>query len=194
MSRYWPYFQHQTIQNAEVRDSCGPKKSDGSIDCQIESTSFALKKCYPEKQFCIHQVVCPSTHTASLQCSSLDLPKTADGIFIQYFHTILSSFYIGECLDSLFITSGILHEKQYCGTTKDNCFPGFVEAGGSRIRIVFAGGQCCQKCGYRIWVKCIPPQSSNTGKKGISGPAKRDIDEHEVQNMVSIIILVSNAD
>ena len=97
---------------------------------------------------------------------------------------IIFIFTAGKCLDSLFITSGILHKNQYCGTTKD-CFPIINEAGGSRIRIVFTGGQCCQGCGYRIWVSCVP-QPSNTGLKGtegikgLSGPAKRDIEEHEV--------------
>ncbi|XP_019859209.1 PREDICTED: uncharacterized protein LOC109587410 [Amphimedon queenslandica] len=159
----YPSFSTQAIQNAEVKDSCGPKNSDGSIDCQIDSTSFSLGQCYPEKQFCIHQVVCPSNHKASFQCSSLDLPKTANG----------------KCLDSLFIASNRLDEKQYCGTTAD-CFSGFNEIGASRIRIIFTGGKCCQRCGYRIWVKCIP-QPSNTGQKGSSGPTKRDIEEHEIE-------------
>ena len=39
--------------------------------------------------------MCPSTHRASLQCSSLDLPQTATGniivCFIQYFQIILFS-------------------------------------------------------------------------------------------------------
>lgn len=59
---------------------------------------------------------------------------------------------------------------------------------GSKIRIVFAGGQCCQKCGYRIWVKCTP-QSSNANN-GIIAWAKRDVKKHEVQTILFYFIII----
>lgn len=158
---------------------CDPKDSDGSITCKIENPFFALKKCYPEKYFCIHQVVCPLNYRAHFQCSGLDLPKASNGkngscnilIVLYYFH-------IGKCIDSIFITSGILQDKQYCD---DDCFPAFQEAGGSKIRIVLTSGLCCQKCGYSIWVNCVRQPS---GSK--SAFAKRDIDltGHEVQTIL----------
>ena len=65
--------------SVEAETFCDPKNSDGSITCKIESPSFALKECYPEKYLCIHQVVCPLTHRAEFRCSGLDLPKAANG-------------------------------------------------------------------------------------------------------------------
>lgn len=55
------FGQAETV---EATTFCGPKNSDGSIDCKIDSTDFSLSQCYPEKHFCIHQVVCPLTHMA----------------------------------------------------------------------------------------------------------------------------------
>ena len=58
-------------------ESCNPKNNDGSIECIIQDPLFTIaKQCYPPKLFCVHQVVCPSDHIATIQCSSLDLPSS----------------------------------------------------------------------------------------------------------------------
>ena len=70
------FFLDYTFGESTSQPLC--TKNNGS--CQIDSPSFALKgQCYPERHFCIQQVVCPSTHRASIGCSSLDLPKDSDG-------------------------------------------------------------------------------------------------------------------
>ena len=66
-------------------ESCNPKNDDGSIECIIQDPLFTIaKQCYPPKLFCVHQVVCPSDHIATIQCSSLDLPSSngKHGIFL----------------------------------------------------------------------------------------------------------------
>ena len=61
-------------------ESCNPKNDDGSIECIIQDPFFTIaKQCYPPKLFYVHQVVCPSDHIATIQCSSLDLPSSNDG-------------------------------------------------------------------------------------------------------------------
>ena len=98
---------------------------------------------------------------------------------LQFIH-----WFIEKCLDSLYVSSGRLRNKEVC---KSNCFPAINEAGGSRIRVSFVSGQCCQKCGYRIVVRCIPQLSISgprgiKGSKGSQGPVKRDIEEHNVRD------------
>ena len=58
-------------------NSCNSKNDNR---CIIQDPLFTIaKQCYPPKLFCVHQVVCPSDHIATIQCSSLDLPSNDDG-------------------------------------------------------------------------------------------------------------------
>ena len=67
-----------------------------------------------------------------------------------------------------------------CGETKTgDCFPDINEAGGSLIRITFTSGFCCQHCGYRLWVRCVP---------GGQEKGKREIEEQVVQAITTYTI------
>ena len=164
----WPFFDTNDINSAIVTQSCSPKNSDGSIDCLIQDPYFALSdQCYPPKYFCIHQVMCPLDHIATIHCSSVGLPEN-NGIIITLAR--FTNLLIGNCLDAVQINSGRVRDKQVCGTTSSNCFPDINEAGGSLIKITFTSGQCCQHCGYSFWVRCVP----HTGyyKRDVREPAQ----------------------
>uniref|UniRef100_A0A1X7SY41 CUB domain-containing protein n=1 Tax=Amphimedon queenslandica TaxID=400682 RepID=A0A1X7SY41_AMPQE len=157
-SPFKPSFNENDIKRAIVKQSCD-KNHDGSIDCLIEDPYFSLSdQCYPPKYFCIHQVMCPLDHVATIHCSSVGLPENN-----------------GNCLDAVHINSGRIIDKKVCGTTNSNCFPDIYEAGGSLIQITFTSGQCCQHCGYRFWVRCVP----HTGyyKRSVREPVELEEEE-----------------
>ena len=141
-------FNRGDIEDAAITQTCYPKNNDSSIDCVIEGPFFN-RQCLPAQYFCVHQVLCPVDHVASIRCSTLKLPRKNGELKPLY----CSSYCTGKCARAICINSYSMRNKQICG---NECFPDFVEVGGSLIRITFNSGQCCQHCGYRFWVSCTP--------------------------------------
>ena len=165
-------FSKTDVNRAIITNTCKSKKKNGVIECMIEDPYFTSKEnCYPAQYFCVHQVVCPHDHTAVIHCSSIGLPKK-NGKQLNMWIIACCYYHVGKCLDAVRINSGRVRDMNVCGLTgSGDCFPDIEEAGGSLIRITFTSGFCCQHCGYRLWVRCLP---------GGQEKGKREIEEHEV--------------